>query len=304
MTSPSPVPSTAAPRPTVLLATFALLPDGEAGGDLLVAALAEREVDARWVSWDDPAVDWAAADLVAVRSTWDYHRRLADFLAWARTTEAVVPVLNGAEVFAWNADKSYLVELAEDGGVPVVPTLLLEDRDLVPTLSRALDELGGPSGTVLVKPRTGAGGTGVVLAGSVSDPRLEGLTAGPWVVQPVVESVRTEGETSVFVLDGEAVGRVDKRPAEGEVRVHEHFGGASRVGTLDDETRRTALAAVAAASRLLGADLPYARVDLMRLADGTLAVSELELIEPGLYLDVLPANAAHFADAVVGRLRR
>ena len=39
---------------------------------------------------------------------------------------------------------------------------------------------------------------------------------------------------------------------------------------------------------------------MLRLADGTLAVGELELIEPGLYLDVLPANAEPFAD-LVGR---
>ena len=39
----------------------------------------------------------------------------------------------------------------------------------------------------------------------------------------------------------------------------------------------------------------------MRLGDGTLAVSELELIEPGLYLDVLPGNAEPFADLVARR---
>ena len=69
--------------PTVLLAASALLPEGEYGGEHLLSALAERDVTARWVAWDDPAVDWSAADLVAVRSTWDYHRRLPEFLAWA-----------------------------------------------------------------------------------------------------------------------------------------------------------------------------------------------------------------------------
>jgi hypothetical protein len=43
---------------------------------------------------------------------------------------------------------------------------------------------------------------------------------------------------------------------------------------------------------------------MMRLADGRLAVSELELIEPGLYLDVHPGNAALFADVVTGVLTR
>lgn len=278
--------------PTVLLATFALLPEGEYGGEHLLTAFAERDVTARWVTWDDPAVDWSAADLVAARSTWDYHRRLPEFLDWARATEAVAPVLNGADVFAWNADKSYLLALGEH--VPVVPTRLLEDRGLVPALQAAIEELG----TVLVKPRTGAGGLGVVLADSVSDPRLEGLTAGPWVAQPVVESVRTEGERSVFVLGGEVVSQVDKQPAGGEVRVHEHFGGVSRPVPVEPECAELAAAAVAAGVRLLGRELPYARVDMMRLADGRLAVSELELIEPGLYLDVHPGNAALFADVV------
>ena len=282
--------------PTVLLATMSLLPEGEYGGEHLLSAFAERDVAARWVAWDDPAVDWSGADLVAVRSTWDYHRRLPEFLAWARATEEVVPVLNGADVFAWNADKSYLLDLAAD--VPVVPTRLLEDRGLVPTLQAAIDELG----TVLVKPRTGAGGLGVVLADSVRDPRLEGLTAGPWVIQPVVESVRTEGERSVFVLGGEVVSQVDKQPAGDEVRVHEHFGGVSRPVPVEPECAGLATAAVAAAVRLRGRELPYARVDMMRLADGRLAVSELELIEPGLYLDVHPANAGLFADVVTGLL--
>lgn len=284
------------PVSTVLLATFALLPDGEHGGGRLVDAFRDLGVDARWAVWDDPSVDWSEADVVAVRSTWDYHRRLADFLAWARATEQVTRVLNGAEVFAWNADKSYLLELGQE--VPTVPTRLLEDRAFVPTLQAAIEEFG----PVLVKPRTGAGGVGVVLADSVADERLEGLTAGPWVVQPVVGSVRTEGEISVFVLDGEPVSRVDKVAAGGEVRVHEQYGGSSREAALDEESARAATAAVEAACRLRGADLSYARVDLMRLADGTLAVSELELIEPGLYLEVVEANAERFARTVAARL--
>ena len=223
---------------TVLLATFALLPDGEPGGDLLVAELAARGVDARWACWDDPAVDWAAADLVAVRSTWDYHRRCADFLDWARAVEKGTPLLNGAEVFAWNADKAYLAGIADR--VPVVPTSLLDDRSLVAGLAAALDRFG----PVVVKARTGASGVGVVLAERTDDHRLSGLTAGPWIVQPLVESVRTRGETSVFVLDGAAVSQVDKLPGEGEIRVHEEYGGASRPVPLADEPAAVAVAAM------------------------------------------------------------
>ena len=282
--------------PTVLLATFNLMPEGEPGHPALTAALSARGVTSRWACWDDPAVDWSAADLVAVRSTWDYHRRATDFLAWARATEDVVPVLNGAEVFAWNIDKSYLLELERK--VPVVPTALLDDGDLVVGLDRAIRRWG----TVVVKPRTGAGGRGVVVADGVGDRRLFDLAPGPWVVQPLVESVRTAGETSVYVLGGRAVAQVDKSVAGDEVRVHEQYGGSSRPVALDPQRARVAEDAVRAAEGLRSAHLAYARVDLMHWA-GDWVVSELELVEPGLYLDVDPGIAEPFADVVVARLR-
>lgn len=282
---------------SVLLATFDLMPDGEPGGELLVAALAERGIDARWVRWDDPDVAWAEADLVAVRSTWDYHRRLPAFLAWAGRVEAVTTLLNGAGVFAWNADKVYLAELADV--VPVVPTAPLDDTDLAGGLARALERWG----RVVIKPRTGAGGVGVVVAESVADGRLEGLVAGPWIVQPVVESVRTTGESSVYVLDRAPVAQVDKVAAAGELRVHELYGGSSRPVALDPIRARVAADAVRTVEARTGADLAYARVDLMAWQDQWV-VSELELIEPGLYLDVDPANAGRFAEMVLGRLKR
>ena len=38
--------------------------------------------------------------------------------------------------------------------------------------------------------------------------------------------------------------------------------------------------------------------------EGRLVVSEVEVTEPGLYLDVLPGNAEPFADAVAEHARR
>ncbi len=208
-------------------------------------------------------------------------------------------MLNGADVFAWNVDKAYLaglVDLADrDQGPPVVPTVLADDRDAIEDAVRRF-------GSAVVKPRVGASGVGVVVADRPDDPRLDGLTAGPWVVQPLVESVRTEGESSLFVLDGRAVSQVDKLPAGDEVRVHEEFGGSSRAVPIRAESAELARAGMAVAERVLGVPLDYGRVDMMRLADGRLAVSELELVEPGLYLDVVPENAAPFADLVAARL--
>jgi glutathione synthase/RimK-type ligase-like ATP-grasp enzyme len=288
----------------VLLATCSALPAGEewTGTTHLLDAFETRGIDARWVVWDDPAVDWSAG-LVAVRSTWDYETRREEFLAWARS----VPwLLNSAAVFAWNTDKAYLVELAGTG-VPVVPTIAVDGEEDLPS---AIAQVSAEHDHVqaVVKPRMGAGGRGVVLFDG-TDGGPEGLDEsalgpGPWVVQPLVESVRTEGETSVFVLDGEVVSQAQKLPASGEIRVHEQYGGSTAAVDVTEEAADLARRTVAAAERLLGERLDYARVDQMRLADGTLAVSELEVTEPGLYLEVLPDNAVSFAELAIERLTR
>ena len=251
---------------------------------MVTAALTRRGLDAAWVVWDDPTVDWSVADVVAVRSTWDYHRRTAEFLAWAREVESRTLLLNGADLFAWNADKGYLVDL----DLPHVPTVLLDDPS-------GLAEVTARWGSCVVKPRVGANGVGVVV---VDGPSHEpALGRGPWVVQPLVESVRTVGETSVFVFGGRAASQVDKTPGGDEVRVHEEYGGSSVAVPLDPERAALAEHAVAAVGEWFGHPPAYARIDVMRW-EGAWVVSELELIEPGLYLDVDPAPAAVFADLV------
>lgn len=280
----------------VLLVTCADFPEGEewTGTSYLLEAFDARGIDARWVAWDDPDVDWSSA-LVCVRATWDYQSRLEEFLTWAK---AVPRMLNSAAVFAWNTDKRYLLQLME-AGVPVVPTLLAESEEELPA---AIAEFR----TAVVKPTVGAGGRGVVVFDGVDggprDLDESELWPGPWVVQPLVESVHTEGETSVFVLDSEVVSQAQKRPGPDDIRVHEYHGGSTVAAQVTDEAVALAHRAVAAAEELLGERLDYARVDQMRLADGTLAVSELELTEPGLYLEVLPGNAERFVDLVTRHL--
>lgn len=278
----------------VLLVTCSEWPEGEPGGKLLVEELARRGIAARWVCWDDPSVVWRAARLVAVRSTWDYDQRRDDFLAWARS---VGPrLMNGAEVFAWNSDKAYLVHLNETD-LPVVPTVAVDEVD---QLAAAVSAVA----PAVVKPRVGAGGRGVVVleeASGAAELESTRATDGPCVVQPLVPSVRTEGETSVFVLGGDVVSQVRKLPGAGEIRVHEEYGGSTVAEPVSSEAAQLATDTVRVAEELVGAQLPYARVDLMRLPaeyGGALAVTELEVTEPGLYLDVVPANAECFAAVV------
>lgn len=281
--------------PDLLLATCRALPDGEPGAEHLDRALEERGIVFRWAIWDDADVDWSGS-LVALRSTWDYECRRPEFLDWAGQLRRV---LNGAEAFAWNTDKAYLGDLAN--GVRVVPTLVVDGEEELPAAIAEFD-------AAVVKPRVGAGGRGVVVfdgaAGGPAGLDESALLPGPWVVQPLVGSVRTEGEYSIYVLGGKVVSMARKVPASGEIRVHEEYGGSTRQVPLTPEAADLAREAVATAEAVLGGGLHYARVDAMRGADGMLMVSELEITEPGLYLPQIPGNGPAFAAlaaAVLGR---
>lgn len=289
-------------RPTlrVALATCTEFPEGEPGHEHLDAELERRGHEGSWVCWDDPDVPWASFDLVAVRSTWDYVARHEEFLGWARRVERDTVLLNGADVFAWNLDKAYLARLGElatepgAGSPAVVPTALLGDG--APERA-ALVAARAEFGDLVVKPRVGAGGVGVVVVRRDADLDQVALDPVPSVAQPLVDSVRTTGELSVFVLDQRPVSMVIKVPGTGEIRVHEHLGGSSRPVDLDPELGELAVATLRLSERACGRPLTYGRVDLLH-HDGRWRVSEVEVTEPGLYLDVVADNASAFTDTL------
>ena len=77
------------------------------------------------------------------------------------------------DLFAWNTDKSYLVTLGASG-LPIVPTLVAEDEDDLPTAIASYD-------VAVVKPCVGADGRGVVVfdGTGLGPADLEEGTLGP-----------------------------------------------------------------------------------------------------------------------------
>jgi glutathione synthase/RimK-type ligase-like ATP-grasp enzyme len=260
---------------------------------LLVDALRGLGADVERWAWDDPSAGWDAVDLVVVRSTWDYHRRLPEFLDWVDRVARSVMVVNPAHLLRWNSHKSYLLDLAA-AGLAVVPTRLVV-AGAPGDLEAIMVEEGWDE--VVVKPAVSASAEGAVLVrrGGVAkgSAHLEALSDRDMLVQPFLGGVADPGEVSVVVIGGAASHAVRKRPATGDFRVQEHFGGSVDVvdgGSWHD----AALRAVAAAP-----GLPvFARVDLVPERD-VLLVAELELIEPSLFLDLVPGSADRLAAALV-----
>lgn len=281
----------------ILFAGCATLPEGDGDETAVPAELAALDVDVAWAAWDAPDVDFAAADLVVLRATWDYAQRRGEFLDWC----ASLPNLrNPVAVARWNTDKRYLADLAA-AGVATVPTALVEPGV----------QASWPAGEFVVKPAVGAGSRGAARFAVDEHAHAEkhlaelhdsGHTA---LVQPYQSHVDSEGETALVFFGGEYSHAFTK----GAMLTGSELDGSGlyvseRLGVTRPEASAYALAgsALDAAASLLGierADLLYARVDVVRMADGSFAVLELELTEPSLgFGHADPGAPARFARSV------
>ena len=243
--------------------------------------------------WTDVG-DLGGVDLVLPLVAWGYHldpprwHALLDRLERER-----VPTLNPIALLRWNSDKSYLTELTA-AGIATVPTRLVEALDEAALAEGRADF--GPE--LVVKPPVSAGADGTHRIGP-GDGIPDDARSKPMLIQPFLTAVADEGEYSVLLFGGDYSHTVIKRPKAGDYRVQLHHGGSDEpcdapVGAID-----LAIAALAAAP----AAAAYARVDLIRLNDGTLAVIEMELIEPALWLDHAPDRGVSFARAILKAAR-
>lgn len=279
------------------LVTCRPLPEPDPDEALLVAGLRPHFDAVELVAWNDPADDPGRCDVCVLRSCWDYPTAPEAFLAWLERADAGTRLLNPLAVVRWNLHKRYLAEL-ENGGVPIVPTAWVE-RGAGTTLA----EIRGARGwdDVVVKPAISAGSLltrrfppGEEEAGEAFLREL--VAARDALVQPYVAAVERDGERALVWIDGEFTHAIGKfaRFAGGEERVSEQ---ALRLE--EDELRF----AEGVLERLpFRSELLYARVDVFRGDDGRLRLSELELIEPSLFLLQSPDACARLVRGIVARV--
>jgi glutathione synthase/RimK-type ligase-like ATP-grasp enzyme len=279
---------------SVLLATCRDLPEPDPDDRLLLYALESRGIAARYAAWDDSGEHWNA-DLIVLRSTWNYYLHPTRFLEWAESAGRAARLWNPLDVIFWNHDKRYLLEL-ERSGVPIVPTQRLE-RGQGADLDRLMRSHHWQD--VVIKPaisaasyRTRRFGIGSVTEGNAHLARL--LETGDVLVQEYMPAVEHHGERSLVWIDGLFTHAVRKSPRLA--------GGAEDVSEalpIDARERKVGEAALAAFDP---GKLLYARVDVVPDPTGQPRVMELELIEPSLFLSQFPTALDRFADGIRVRL--
>lgn len=284
--------------PRIALATYDSRPQPNRDRDLpvLLAALRGAGAEADAVCWDDSEADWAAYDLVVIRSTWDYSWRADEFVAWAHKCGTATRLANPAEVVRWNTDKRYVGDLAA-AGVPVVPTRYLAPGD-APDLPEDHE--------YVVKPTSGAGaryaarytpGQHEEAVRHLARMHEEGFTA---MVQPYMRAIDTGGERALQFFGGRLLHASRKRAVLEPGAAYD----ADKVPHPDLEPWTPTPAELAVAERALAAvpdapELLYARVDLVDGDDGQPRVMELELVEPNLFLFLHPESVEKVVAAVL-----
>jgi len=266
---------------------------------LLADALGAVGLRATRVDWSDPNVAWGSFAGAVIRATWSYADQPAVFHDALSAIARQTTLINRLETVAWNLDKHYLADLAE-GGVATIPTRFVARG----TETSLLDQLAVMGCDELcIKPVISAGARHtyrVTAARLASEPDLEHtfqavLATEDWMVQPFQRSVPLEGELAFMVFGGKCTHAVRKRPADGDFRVQDDFGGTVVSHPATAAERAFAEAVVAQCPSLPA----YARVDAVIANDGRLSVMELELVEPELFLRFEPSAANLLAEAIV-----
>jgi glutathione synthase/RimK-type ligase-like ATP-grasp enzyme len=256
--------------------------------DVEAGVLGRAGIDVEGRPWTEPG-DLAGFDLVMPLVAWGYHFDTPRWHALLdRLEREAVPTANPVPLLRWNSDKRYLTELGELG-ISVIPTRLVEALD-----EAALAEARRDYGEILViKPPVSAAADGTHKLGP-RDPLPPNSLGRTLMVQPFLPSVASEGEYSIMRFGGRLSHAIVKRPKAGDYRVQPHLGGSEARCEPPAGAIELARAALASAP----AEAIYARVDMVRNTDGALAVIELELIEPALWLQHAPDGGESFAAAV------
>ena len=204
--------------------------------------------EARFAVWDDPAVDWAAFDLVVVRSTWDYQeRRDAVPGLGAGLGDAAVNPPDGRS--SWNTDKRYLRRArrrrAARGADRRSSRPARRSRAPDGRVRRQADGRAGSRDTARFEPRRRRAAPRR-SSRAASTPRAH--RDGPAVRR---RSVDERGETALLYFDGALLPRDPQGPAAARRGAEPDRGGLRRRGR--SAARAAPPPSARSATRVLGA---------------------------------------------------
>jgi hypothetical protein len=281
----------------ILIATCLEYPHPTPNLEALIGSLRSLGAQAEHLPWKTtPLETFAAAEAVLPLCCWDYYDDPERFLAWIDALEAVgVKLINALSLLRWNFRKTYLLEVAA-AGLAVPRTFHLPDISRA-AIERRMEQEGWD--VVVLKPVSSQNGHGIQKLewARRTEWSIES-TLGEALLQEYQEDIGALGETTLTFIDGAFSHAVRRILQPGEWRANPQFGITyERV-----EVSQDVVAAGENYLCLLPQTPLYARVDGL-VRPGGFMLTELELIDPYLYLEFNPGSADRMAEALLQRLK-
>jgi glutathione synthase len=180
---------------------------------------------------DYKRVDLAAFDVILLRQDPPFDMNYIDSTFFLEKVHPKTLVVNDP-VAVRNAPEKLFVT---DFPALQPPTLISNDREAIADFRRR-------HGDVVLKPLNGRGGSGVTRH-LADDPNLEALleihaelSPEPVILQKFLPSV-TRGDKRILLIDGEAVGAINRVPQKGQIRSNLAVGGRAEAVELTPRDR-------------------------------------------------------------------
>lgn len=264
--------------------------------NLLSQALQKRGLTVARTNWDNPKIDWTKTRYAVFRTTWDYFNRFDEFSAWLTSTDSLTRFINPLSLVRWNMDKHYLDDLNKQG-ILIPPTLFIE-----PGEPQSLQEIVKKSGwhNCILKPAVSGAARHTYRLHTSNIIEHEDIfrkliKTEAMLLQEFQQPVLEKGEVAYMIFGGKYSHAVLKKARPGDFRVQDDFGGTVHDYTPSHKEIEFAEHVVS----LCQPQPVYARVDAIWNNRNELCVSELELIEPELWLRKNNSAAEYFAQALM-----
>jgi hypothetical protein len=262
---------------------------------LITTALEKRGLKVHRTNWDDVHFNWKETRFAIFRTTWDYFHRFQEFSSWLKKTSEQTQFINPLPTIYWNMDKHYLQDLKQEG-INIPETIFIEAGS-----EKTLEELVNQSKweQFILKPAISGAARHTYRFNSQETIEHEKIFRNliaeeSLLLQKFQKQIITKGEVAFMLFDGKYSHSVLKKVKEGDFRVQDDFGGTlHEYSPSQDEIQFI--------ERVVSVCRPvpvYARVDVMWNNENELCVSELELIEPELWIRKHPVAAELFASAL------
>ncbi|TAL67749.1 MAG: hypothetical protein EPN82_13325 [Bacteroidetes bacterium] len=265
----------------------------------IATLLSKSGISSEPVIWDEPHLPWENYDMLLMRTAWGYHQKpfefknLLEYFALNKFN-----IWNPATVMLENMHKFYLKRLAE-AGFNVIPTLFCEPREF-----KNIENLIKSTGweRCVIKPAISASAFDTHIISDINGlKKINGLDerykGRQFLLQKYIPEIEQEGEWSIFFFSNGFKYSVLKVPQKGDYRVQIEYGGKYYRKHAPDFIFESAKKIV----DFYMDNCLYIRVDGV-VSQSKFLVMEVEMIEPHLFMDLVPEAKEPFVEVIIQKL--